>query len=388
MRVLLLLAFLPVIAAAQLPPDVFIVVEEGGRNVVLLESGRTEPGQRFTLSHAIHGEPKFAPDGRHALFASRDGWISRLDLANGVVTAQVRAASEIRGIAVSSDGKFIAVASSAPPALLILDADLKLRKTLPSFSVAPAVYDAGRRRSFVVSFEDVPELWEVSYDPAAQPIAEGLVHDFSLKEGSFVEGFLNPRRTRLERPLGDLYFAHGGSQAIGAERGSALSRVVQLDVRRAIAQLPGRLFAGATWLRNGRRLIAARDARKGGVTIIDAEDWKVEKQIPTAGPGSFVHSHAATPYLWADAAKGGNLSDTLHVIDRETLEVVASFTEPGGKIAQVEFDGNGRHAFASLHGPNAALIVFDAHSLREVKRIALATAGRAYNLSNRSRPPD
>ena len=380
MRVLLLLAFLPMISAAQLPPDVFVLVEEGGRNVAVLESGRSEPIRRITLSHPIHGEPKFAPDGGHALFASRDGWISRLDLANGVVTAEAHAATEIRGIAVSSDGKYVAVASSVPPALLILDADLKPRKTLPSPSVAPTVYDTGSRRSFVVSFEDVPELWEVSYDPAAQPIAEGLVHDFSLKEGSFVEGFLNPRRTKLERPLSDLYFTHDGSQVIGAERGSAISRVVQLDVRRAIAQLPGRLFAGATWLRNGKRLIAARDARDGVITIIDTENWKVEKQIPTAGPGSFVHSHEATRYLWTDAR------DTLQVIDKETLEAVASLTPaPGRTLEHVEFDRDARQVFASVNG---TLIVFDARSLREVKRIALTASGRAYNVSNRSRRRD
>ena len=380
-RALLLLILLPAIVAAQPSPDLFIVVEEGGERILVFDSEKPEPTHRFALRHRSHGEPKFSANGRHVFFASRSGWITQLDLRNFTST-EVRAANEIGNIAASSDGKYLAVAASDPPALLILDADLRLQRTLPCPSGAPSAYDAGPRRSFVVSFEDVPELWEVSYDPAAAPIAQGLVHDFRLEEGSFVEGFLNPRRTKLELPLGGFFFAHGGSQAIGAERGSTLSRVVQLDVRRAIAQLPGRLFAGAAWLRNGRRLIAARDARDGAVTIIDAEDWKIVKQI--AGAGSFVRSHAATPYLWADANDG----DTLQVVDKETLDVVASLTpEPGATLLHLEFDRDGRRAFASLRKTDGVLVVFDAHAPREVKRIPLATTGRVYNVFNRSRLP-
>ena len=217
-RALLLLILLPAIVAAQPSPDLFLVVGESGGRVLAFD-GESEPTHRFALRHPPHGEPKFSPDGRHAFFASRSGWITRLDLRDFTST-EIRAANDIGNIAVSSDGNYLAVAASDPPALLILDADLRLQRALPCPSGAPAVYDAGSRRSFVVSFEDVPELWEVSYDRAAAPIAQGLVHDFRLKEGSFVEGFLNPRRTKLERPLGGLFLARGGSQAIGASVGA------------------------------------------------------------------------------------------------------------------------------------------------------------------------
>ena len=35
---------------------------------------------RFPSRFALHGGPKFTPDGRYVFFASRDGWISKFDL--------------------------------------------------------------------------------------------------------------------------------------------------------------------------------------------------------------------------------------------------------------------------------------------------------------------
>jgi hypothetical protein len=49
------------------------------------------------------------------------------------------------------------------------------------------------RRSFVVAFESLSELWEVSFDPDAPPIYDGLVHDWRGREAIGVPGFLNPR---------------------------------------------------------------------------------------------------------------------------------------------------------------------------------------------------
>jgi hypothetical protein len=58
-----------------------------------------------------------------------------------------------------------------------------------------AVYDAAPRKSFVAALKDVPEVWEISYDPNAEPIAEGLVHDYQYKEGHFKPAMFSPRRT-------------------------------------------------------------------------------------------------------------------------------------------------------------------------------------------------
>jgi DNA-binding beta-propeller fold protein YncE len=85
---------------------------------------RTDPPlpSRF----ALHGGPKFTPDGRYVFFASRDGWVSKFDMWNLKVVAEVRAGINTRNAAVSGDGKWVAVANYLPHSLVILDAELNV----------------------------------------------------------------------------------------------------------------------------------------------------------------------------------------------------------------------------------------------------------------------
>jgi hypothetical protein len=163
------------------PLNLFIVVETGDHHVSVLDGDKFERLHRFPSRYALHGGPKFSPDGRFVYFASRDGWISKFDLYNLVVVAEIRAGLNTRNAAVSGDGKWVMVGNYLPHSLVVLDArDLSLVKIIPALNAAgdkssrvSAVYDAAPRKSFVAALKDVPEVWEISYDPAAEPVAEG-----------------------------------------------------------------------------------------------------------------------------------------------------------------------------------------------------------------------
>jgi hypothetical protein len=76
--------------------------------------------------------------------------------------------------------------------------------------------------------------------------------------------------------------------------------------------------------------------------------------------------------------------DTLQLIDKHTLEVAARLTpEPGKTLAHVEFDRYGRYVLASLWEDAGALIVFDAATLKEVKRIPMKKPVGKYNVANK-----
>jgi len=370
------------------PMNLFVVVEAGDHHVTILDGDRLEPIHRFASRYALHGGPKFTRDGRFVYFASRDGWISKFDLWNLKTVAEVRAGINTRNAAVSSDGRYVIAANYLPHSLVVLNQDLQLVKILETPSRVSAVYDAPPRQSFIAALKDVPEVWEISYDPKAQDIALGTVHDFRTKEGSFMPGFLNPRRTALANVLDDFFFTPDFSTLVGTSREVRGGQVVQLDVRRAIAtvELPGmpHLASGITWERDGRRVMATPNLREGLVTVIDNATWKTLKQVPTPGPGFFLRSHEATRYAWVDSMMSPAARDTLQVIDKQTLEVVARLTpEPGKTLAHVEFDRYGRYALASLWEADGALIVFDARTLAEVKRIPMKKPVGKYNVHNK-----
>jgi mono/diheme cytochrome c family protein/WD40 repeat protein len=377
--------------------NLFIVVETGDHHVTVLDGDRLEPIHRFPSRYALHGGPKFTPDGRYVFFASRDGWITKFDIWNLKVVAEIRAGINTRNVAVSGDGKYLAVANYLPHTLVLLDADLNLlkvhevwNKERKESSRVSAVYDAAPRQSFVAALKDVPELWEISYNPKADDIPIGMIHDFKYKEGSFIPGFLNPRRSFLTEPLDDFFFTQDYAELMGSSREAGKGQVVHLDVRKKIAdlKLPGmpHLGSGITWDWNGRRVMATPNLKEGLITVIDMKDWGTVKTIPTLGPGFFMRSHENTPYAWTDSmmSKG---KDTLQVIDKRTLEKVAEVkTDPGKTLAHVEFTRDGKYVLASLWERKAnggALIVFDATTFKEVKRIPMDKPVGKYNLYNK-----
>jgi mono/diheme cytochrome c family protein/DNA-binding beta-propeller fold protein YncE len=377
------------------PLNLFVVVETGDHHVSILDGDRFERIARFPTRYALHGGPKFTPDGRYVFFASRDGWVEKYDLWNLRTVAEVRAGLNTRNLAVSSDGRFVLVGNYLPHTLVVLDArDLALVKVIPvadragKSSRVSAVYDAAPRKSFVVALKDVPEVWELTYDPAAEPVYEGYVHDYRQREGLTEKGPFPVRRIVLDDVLDDFFFDATYDHLIGASREAGKGQVVNLNVRRKVAtvDLPGlpHLGSGISWEWQGRPVLATPNLKDGVVSVIDMKSWRTIDAIPTAGPGFFLRSHEATPYAWVDAMNSPGRKDTLQVIDKRTLKVVKSLTPaPGRTAAHIEFDREGRHALASVWERDGALVVYDAATLVEVKRIPMNKPVGKYNVWNK-----
>lgn len=380
------------------PMNLFVVVEGGDHHVSLVDGDRFETVHRFASRFALHGGPKPTPDGRFVYFGSRDGWITKYDLWNLTVVAEVRGGINMRNVAVSGDGRWVMAANYLPNTLALFDADLKLVRSYAASTLdgktgsrVSAVYDAAPRHSFVVALKDIPELWEISYDPKAAPIFDGLVHDYQMGEGIAKPGFLGVRRTPLEETLDDFFFDQSYRHVIGTTRPRGdlppRAQVVNLDVRRRIATfaLSGvpHLGSGITFAWNGTVVLASPNLQDGAVTVVDMKTWQVVKTIPTPGPGFFMCSHENSPYAWVDSMVSPIARDTLTVIDKSTLEPVAQVREPGRILSHIEFTRDGRYALASLGEMDGALIVYDAQTLREVTRLPMRKPIGKYNVWNK-----
>ncbi len=376
------------------PMNLFIVVETGDHHASILDGDKLERLTRFPTRYALHGGPKFTPDGRYVFFASRDGWVTKYDLWNLTTVAEVRVGVNTRNIAVSGDGKWVIVGNYLPHTLVILDArDLSLVKLTSVVdkggrsSRVSAVYDAAPRKSFIVALKDVPEVWELTYDPKAPPVYEGVVHDFRMGEGIAEKGPFPVRRIVLDDVLDDFFFDQTYDHLIGASRAGGKGQVVNLNVRRRIAtvDLPGlpHLGSGITWVRNGTPVLATTNLKEPIVSVIDMKRWKSIAAIPVSGPGFFLRSHEATPYAWVDGMNGPR-KDTLQVIDKRTLEVVKALTpSPGKTAAHIEFDRYGKYALASVWDVDGAIVVYDAATFAEVKRIPASKPVGKYNVFNK-----
>jgi len=162
------------------PMNLFVVVEGGDPHVALVDADRFEVIHRFASRHALQGSPQFTPDGRYMFLGSRDGWITQYDLWNRTVVAEVRAGLALLNLAVSSDGRWVMAANASPRTVRLFDAALNLVQRYDAATLdgkqasrVSAVVDAAPRKSFVVALKDIPELWEISYDPRLRPSMTG-----------------------------------------------------------------------------------------------------------------------------------------------------------------------------------------------------------------------
>jgi cytochrome c553 len=378
------------------PMNLFVVVEAGDHHATILDGDRFEPLTRFPTRFALHGGPKFTPDGRFVFFMSRDGWVSKYDLWSLTMLTEVRAGINSRNIAISKDGKHIAVANYLPNNLVILSsADLSVEKVFDvrdkkgNPSRVSAVYQAPPRNSFIAALKDVAEIWEISTDPNAPPVYSGFVHSHEkgMVEGlPSSQGLFALRRIEVPEPLDDFFFDPSYRHLIGSAReGGAI--VVNLTVGRDIKRLdlPGlpHLGSGIAWTRNGRPVMATPHLKEGLLSVLDMQDWSLVASIKTPGPGFFVRSQEGTPYAWTDGMLGPK-KDTMVIIDKRTLEIARTLTPaPGKTAAHVEFDKSGRHALVSVWEMDGALVVYDAKTFTEVKRIPMSKPSGKYNVWNK-----
>ena len=361
------------------PLNLFVVVEAGDHHATILDGDRFEPIKRFPTRYALHGGPKFSPDGRYVYFASRDGWIAKYDIYNLETVAEIRAGINTRNLAVSGDGRFVLVGNYLPHTLVLLDArDLSLIRVLPvtaangKSSRVSAVYQAEPRKSFVAALKDAHEVWEISY--ATQP-----ERDFPL------------RRIAVDDYLDDFFFDQPYRHLIGTARDSKKGQVIDLDSGKKVAEidLPGmpHLGSGITWEYRGRPVMATPNLKEAMVSVIDMQNWQTVKQVKTLGPGFFMRSHENTPYAWTDGFATGNPAsrDVMHIIDKQTLEVVRTLRPiPGKTAAHVEFTRDGKYALVSIWETDGALIVYDAQTLEEIKRLPMKKPSGKYNVYNKT----
>jgi hypothetical protein len=195
------------------------------------------------------------------------------------------------------------------------------------------------------------------------------------------------RRIALSQPLDDFFFTPDYDALIGSSRDGNNAVVVHLDVRREIAELPlpglPHLGSGITWMRNGRRVMATPNIKEGRVSIIDMETWSLTADIETLGPGFFMRSHENTRYSWVDTSLGAG-RDAIQLIDKQTLKVAHTLRPAPGKTANhVEFTRDGRYALVSVSEMDGGLVVYDAETLQEVKRLPMVKPVGKYNVYNK-----
>lgn len=373
------------------PLNLFVIVETGDHHVTIFDGDALKPIHRFASRFALHGGAKFSPDGRYTYLASRDGWVSKFDLWSLQTVAEIRVGINTRNIAVSPDGRYVLAGNFLPATLVFLSAeDLSLLQVIPvetatGPSRVSAVYAAKPRSSFVVALKDAAELWELPLPGGEKaPFFVANAANESLRRAT---NAVPIRKVNLPYAMDDFFFTPDFKHAVGANRAAERSWVIDIETARHVTDLAlsgmPHLASGITWRSGKRHVLASPDLRQAKISVFDLDTWLPVTDIVTLGGGFFLRGHERTPYVWADVFFGEH-KDAMHVIDKNSLSIVKTLRPEPGKIsAHVEFDRHGKYALVSIWEDQGYLVVYDAATLTEVKRIPMRKPVGKYNVYNK-----
>lgn len=380
--------------------DLIVALRDGGQELLLLDAATLFIRASCHLPQPLEGTPLRAADGRALYLPAAHGWVMRLDLEHPQTLVAVRTGHELRGLALSADGRWLLAGHARPHSLVLLDSQLQLVRTYRTAALAggadsaiSGVWHSEARKSFMVAFETLPELWELSYDPAAEPIYDGLVHDYRMAEAIATRGFLGVRRTPLQQalqviladaPLRHLLGTTPQQVARDDAPGTTPVQIVNMDIRRSITTrtVPGRplAWAGIAFTDGAASWLVWPTEPEGRVVLMNTADWQVHPEWLASVRGVFaVRSHRAAAQLWLHATTQAP-SDTLVLVDKRNLQVLATLRKTGRSWVPVSFAADGRRAVLATRGAQGDVRLLDTGTLRELRRTSLAQVGAVFAL--------
>ncbi|MDO9074264.1 MAG: hypothetical protein Q7U73_13465 [Rubrivivax sp.] len=219
----------------------------------------------------------------------------------------------VHAFAASPDGRWVAAAHATQ--LSLLDGSGSVHRLFDGTDLggehrgrATALFSLPQRHSFVAAWPALGEVWEISLDPQAAPIFDGLVHDYRMGEAIAKVGYLGARRAPLGRPLPEFTFADTRVPWLAGTQGAELA-VMHLDVRRRIAALHAEAAnpAAATLRRTARGHGAFEWWLPAGhdVHVFDTARWVRRAVSALPGPVQQLQpvEDTADAALWAQVAE-------------------------------------------------------------------------------------
>ena len=357
-------------------PSLWLLVEDAGKTLALFDTGRNSRLQQAISTPNLSGEIRISPDGRAAYLAMEGGWIIQYRLPDLQPLARVWTGAGGSTMRLSSDGRWLLVATRDPDGLSLLDAGLRLTRTYPLASLDRKT--TGRvgttlvnpvRDSFIVSLHDIKELWEISWNPKAEPIFDGLVHDYRMGEGVASSGFLGVRRTPLDDAMPHALLAPDGLHVVGTTQPTAgkppRTELINLNIRRRIRtlDLPDAARAVA-FLSNQTGFVAAITADET-VAVFDARTWATSRVITLPEPIQSLHAIATSQHrLMAVTVPTADGLQKIGVLELEGASpwriLHKSLKAPVLTAASVE----GRQILTASGNDTSLLLVVDADTLQ------------------------
>ncbi|GEM_PF-5659567 len=186
----------------------------------------------------------FATDSEHLFVVWRNGQVQKRSLPHLSPVAGVDLKEPLQGAALSHDGLFLALGAPQSKHLLILDTtDLHVVKQIPTHPTKKStarvahIETAAARNTFIITFSNAPQLWEVNYQMPPPAGFGNWVHDYRKDSGEAKITSFPVRKLWLGVVLPGFHLDREGVFVSGTDTQGSLV-IFDLDLGRTTAIVP------------------------------------------------------------------------------------------------------------------------------------------------------
>jgi len=388
----------------------FVVIERDAGKVAIIDGDKHEIVTHIDTGYAVHvikatehhNVQHTKTPGRFWYTQGRDGKMTKIDLwqtPDKMLVAETQIAYDARDVAVSGDGKYVIGGGYWPPHFVIADADtmepLKVISTrgvnvdgkYVNESRVAAIYTTPNEPTFLVAVKELGQMWQVDYTDLDNLRIE------QIDSAKFLhDGFFDPTGRYFQ-----IAANASNKMVIVDSKTRKLEAMIDTDKK----PHPG---PGANWVDPKCGPVGATTHLGVGLVTVWGNDpaghkdqaWKKCYELETDGAGVFIRTHPKSKFVWADQTKHPEpeVQQSVQVFDKKTREIVKTIrvTEEDGKAAvHMEFNADGSEVWVSVWNradngnPTGEIVVYDAKTLKEIKRIkGLTTPTGKFNVYNRT----
>ena len=129
--------------------------------------------------------------------------------------------------------------------------------------------------------------------------------------------------------------------------------------------------------------MATPHLKEAALSVIDMKSWEVIKRIETLGPGFFMRGHENSPYAWVDVSLGPRRTRSRSWTSARSRSWRPSSPPRARPPATSSSPATAATPWSASGRTDGALVVYDAATFEEVKRLPMRKPIGKYNVWNK-----
>ncbi|RMG44845.1 MAG: hypothetical protein D6719_01180 [Candidatus Dadabacteria bacterium] len=354
--------------------NVLFVVEREDQSLALVDMDKMSVTGRIKLSGNMHHATMvFDPALKYGYVATRNGILTRVNLETLSEDGELKTSDNSIGLAISQDGKTIAVSEYQPGGITFVDtASFKVRQVIPAevkkdgktFRSRVTGLVDGPDNTFVAALMDSDQIWILGKKDPADPAS-----NYEIKKRI---------KTAAPSPFDALITPEGRYYITGHLNADVASLVdlwnpadkarrLELDPHKKPGELPVKMPHMEAWAVAGDKIYVPLTGKKK-LALLNSRDFSHIGSVKLIGNPVYAVVHPNHREIWVTFS-GEGVDGKIQVInttDNSTDKII----NVGKRVYHLSFTPRGNLAFASSNLTNE-LVVINCLNHSIIKKVAL-----------------